>query len=285
MSFLAAGGVNYSARISRAELLASRYPFAQEILSFYVHVAKFQKEIHERLPKSWGKRPVAPADGNLRSELDSAILLEPFGRFLSLVEAHGPGLLAAQAQRLKVQRNGAWASALEEFWKGGLLESTSPGAHSETPPAEPLQAFLSRAFLQPYAEFIAGAMLPPVSAMTICRCPLCNSLPLLGVLRPEGDGGKKFLQCSFCALEWGFLRILCAHCGENREEKLCVHKAEQFPHIRLETCETCHHLLRTIDLTKDGNAIPMVDDLAAVPLALWAEQQGYQRIQQNLLGT
>jgi formate dehydrogenase accessory protein FdhE len=285
MSFLAAGGVNYPARIARAELLVSRYPFAQEMLSFYIHIAQFQKELYERLPKSWGKRPVVPADGNLRSELHLAILLEPFGRFLSLVEARGPTPLAAQAQRLKAQRENAWASTLEEFWKVGLQESINLGTHSGTSAADPLQAFLSRAFLQPYAEFIAGAMLPPVSAMTVCRCPRCNSLPLLGILRPEGDGGKKFLQCSFCAQEWSFLRILCAHCGENREEKLSVYTAGQFPHIRVETCETCKYLLRTIDLTKDGNAVPMVDDLAAIPLALWAEQHGYQRIQQNLLGT
>jgi FdhE protein len=285
MTFLAAGGVNYPARIARAELLASRYPFAREILTFYLHIARFQKEFYELLPKSWGRRPVAPANGNLRSELHSAVLLEPFGKFLSLVEARGPGPLAAQAQHLKVQGDAASASALEEFWKVGLQESTNPGTHSAAPAADPLQAFLSRAFLQPYAEFIAGARLPSVSALTVCRCPRCNSLPLLGVLRPEGDGGKKFLQCSFCAQEWGFLRILCAHCGEDREEMLSVHTAEQFPHIRVETCETCKHLLRTIDLTKDGNAIPMVDDLAVIPLALWAEQHGYQRIQQNLLGT
>jgi formate dehydrogenase maturation protein FdhE len=285
MSFFAAGGVNYQARIARAELLASRYPFAREILSFYVHIAKFQKEFYERLPKDWGKRAVAPANDNLRLELHLPILLDPFGRFLSSIETHGPGPLAAQAQRLIVQGESAWASALEEFWKMGLQESINPDAPSDTPAADPLRVFLSRAFLQPYAEFIAGAMLPPVSAMTVCRCPRCNSLPLLGVLRPEGDGGKRFLQCSLCAQEWGFLRILCAHCGEDREEKLCVHTAEQFPHIRIETCETCNHLLRTIDLTKDGNAIPMVDDLAAIPLALWAEEHAYRRIQENLLGT
>jgi formate dehydrogenase maturation protein FdhE len=284
MSLLVAAGVNYSARITRAELLASRYPFAQEILSFYHHVANFQKEFYERLPKIWGKRPVVPADGNLRSELHLSILLEPFGRFLSLVEAHGPAPLAAQAQRLKNQGDAPWTSALQEFWKVGLLETKNP-ALPEDASAALLQEFLSRAFLQPYAEFIASAMLPPLSAMTDCRCPRCKSLPLLGVLRPEGDGGKKFLQCSLCAHEWDFLRILCAHCGETREEELSVHTAEQFPHIRIETCETCKHLLRTIDLTKDGNAIPIVDDLAAIPLALWAEQHGYQRIQRNLLGT
>ena len=128
-------------------------------------------------------------------------------------------------------------------------------------------------------------MLPPVLPMTVCRCPRCNSLPLLGVLRQEGDGGKRFLQCSLCSQEWEFRRIFCAHCGEDNEPKLPVYVAEQFPYIRVEACETCKHFLRTIDLTKDGNAIPIVDDLAALPLGLWAQENGYTRIQSNLLGT
>ena len=53
----------------------------------------------------------------------------------------------------------------------------------------------------------------------------------------------------------------------------------------MEACDTCRRCLRTVDLTKDGRAVPVVDDLAAIPLALWAEEHGYQRIQENLLGT
>ena len=285
MSFLATGGVKYSSRIARAELLITRFPFSKEILGFYLHIAKFQKELYEGLPKRWGKRPVVPADGNLRSELNLAVLLPSFEQFLSLIESHAPAPLATQARALQQQSESAWASALESFWNHGLLEARDASEPSGDGAIDPLQAFVSRAFLQPYAEFVAGAMLPPASPMTVCRCPRCNSLPLLGVLRPEGDGGKRFLQCSLCSQEWGFLRILCAHCGEDREEKLCVYTAEQFPHLRTEACETCKHFLRTIDMTKDGNAVPLVDDLAAIPLSLWAKEHGYQRIQQNLLGT
>ena len=64
-----------------------------------------------------------------------------------------------------------------------------------------------------------------------------------------------------------------------------VFVAEQFPHIRVESCDTCKYYLRSIDLTKDGNAVPLVDDLAAIPLSFWAEENGYRRIQANLLGT
>jgi len=53
----------------------------------------------------------------------------------------------------------------------------------------------------------------------------------------------------------------------------------------VEACETCKVYVRTIDLTRDGNAVPVVDDLAAIPLSLWAHERGYTRLQPNLLGT
>jgi FdhE protein len=114
---------------------------------------------------------------------------------------------------------------------------------------------------------------------------LCVGRPLFGVLRIEGDGGKRCMVCSFCGYEWEFRRILCPTCGEEEEKKLPVYVAEQFPHIRVEVCETCKFFVRTIDLTKDGHAVPVVDDLAAIPLTLWAHEHGYRRLQPNLLGS
>jgi hypothetical protein len=280
MTFLAAGKVNYRARIERAELLGLRHTFAREILVFYAVLAAFQKDFFERLPREWGRRSVVPPGGAIRAELNLPILLEPFEPFLTLVEARAPGPLATEARLFKRRGVNAWSTTLQEFWTTGLQE---PPAGNKT--GEPLKEFLARAFLQPYAEFVTSAMLPPALPMAVSRCPRCNSLPLLGVLRQEGDGGKRFLHCSFCSQEWEFRRILCPHCGEVTEQKLPVYVAEQFPHIRVEACETCKHFLRTIDLTKDGNAVPMVDDLAAIPLSLWARQNGYTRIQSNLLGT
>jgi len=280
MTILAAGKVNYRARIERARLLASRHAFAREVLLFYEVLAAFQKDLLERLPKELGRQPVVPPGGLIRAQLNLPILLKPFEAFLALVESRAPGPLAAEARLVKREGETAWSTTLEEFWMTGLQESPP---RNET--GEPLKEFLARAFLQPCAEFVASAMLPPALPVTVYRCPRCNSLPLLGILRQEGDGGKRFLHCSFCSQEWEFRRILCAHCGEDREQKLAVYVAEQFPHIRVEACETCKYFLRTIDLTKDGNAIPIVDDLAAIPLSLWAQQNGYTRIQGNLLGT
>jgi len=276
MSFLATGMVNYAARAARVETLVQRYPFAGQILGFYGNIVQFQKGFYERLPKLWGKGAAGRTEGDLRSELNLPILLKPFGEYLSFVEPRSPGPLAGHSRQLRMRGETEWAEVLGEFWRHGLLEAKS---------ADPLTEVLARAFLQPYAEFLVGRLLPPVLPMTVCRCPRCNSLPLVGVLRPEGDGGKRFLQCSFCSQEWEFRRIFCAHCGEDQEQKLPVYIAEQFPHVRVECCDTCKYFLRTVDLTKDGKAVPIVDDVAAIPLGLWAQENGYTRIQGNLLGT
>ena len=42
--------------------------------------------------------------------------------------------------------------------------------------------------------------------------------------------------------------------------------------MRIDACDRCQHSIKTIDLTKDGLAVPCVDDIASVPLDLWARE-------------
>ena len=51
-------------------------------------------------------------------------------------------------------------------------------------------------------------------------------------------GAKRFLLCSLCFNEWEFRRLLCPNCGEEDKDKLPVYTAEEFPHIRVEACDT-----------------------------------------------
>lgn len=60
--------------------------------------------------------------------------------------------------------------------------------------------------------------------------------------------------------------------------------AEGFDHLRVEACATCRHFIKTIDLKKNGRAVPVVDELAAIPLSLWAAENGYTKVSANLLG-
>jgi len=78
--------------------------------------------------------------------------------------------------------------------------------------------------------------------------------------------------------------MLCPACGEENIEKLVIYTADQFDHVRIEACDTCRYYIKTIDLTKNGNAVPVVDELAAIPLSLWAIENGYSKLQANFLG-
>lgn len=71
--------------------------------------------------------------------------------------------------------------------------------------------------------------------------------------------------------------------GRRRGEAVRLY-SQPFPHVRVEACETCKTYINTVDLTKNGLAIPEVDELACLPLSLWANENGYVKLQPNLLG-
>ena len=265
----------FEARIRRAEELERRYPFAAELLQFFQRVARFQAALCEQIPRTWGNQALIPPEKSVRSELNLVPLLPRFPAFLELARQHAPKPLSETASAMERNGSSVWIAALADYWAlGGRRAEEAEDARSE---------FLCRGFLQPLAELVAAGREAPQPIAGLV-CPLCEARPVAGVLRPEGEGGKRFLVCSFCGHEWEFRRILCAGCGEAREEQLPVFVAEQLPHIRVEACDTCRRFLRTIDLTKDGHAVPLVDDLAAIPLTLWAQEHGYTRIEPNLLG-
>ena len=276
MTSLQAASNEYDARIRRAEKLIAEKSSASELLSFYKRIASFQKSFLVQISDAALQQPAARQFGSVRDGLDLTPLLPHFRPFLSLVEQNAPNALATAAREIAALPSDSWIALLTSYWELGGLFDQQIGAFGQ---------FFPRAFLQPYAAYVAGrTAVPPVLA-TPRVCPLCAGRPLFGVLRLEGDGGKRCMVCSFCGYEWAFRRILCPTCGEEEEKKLPVYVAEQFPHVRVEACDTCKFFVRTIDLTKDGHAVPVVDDLAAIPLTLWAHELGYSRLEPNLLGS
>jgi FdhE protein len=263
-------------RIRRAELLISQHPFAAEILGFYIHVAGFQETVQRQLDRVCGaSRASAEARQDSSTTfplpLDMPDLLAPFARFLSLIEAQAPAHFAQVARNLRHEPSSSWTDLLNHCWS--LPDE----------PSAP-QEFLALAFLQPCAEFVRSRSLVALQSYTLALCPLCRRKPASAVLRQQGDGGRRSLLCGFCLTEWEFRRVVCPGCGEQDHAKLPVYTAESFPHIRVECCDTCRTYLKSIDLTKNGLADPLVDELAFVPLDLWAQERGYAKLRPNLLG-
>lgn len=264
-------------RIERAAELAAAHPFAAEALRFYGHVAGVQKSLYADLAAGSSPARTVRAPGTLRDGLELALLLPRFAPFLTRIEGIAPPPLAQSAAGLSAGRE-RWGEVLAELWRSGGADAAA---------LAPAEALLAWAFLQPYAEHLADhterveqAAAPAAPPL----CPLCSGRPLAGVLRQQGDGARRALVCSLCATEWEYRRLVCPGCGEESADKLPVYVAEQLPHVRVEACDTCRSYIKTIDLTKDGRAVPVVDELAALPLSLWAAEHGYTKVSPNLLG-
>jgi FdhE protein len=273
-------------RIERASELAATHPFAAEALRFYGRVAGFQRSLHAGLAAADGTAKRARAPGSLRDELEIFLLLPWFASFLAFIQEIAPPPLARSAAELHARGGGRWEEVLDELWRAGAESADGGETAAETLTAS--EALLSWAFLQPYAEHLADRTERPDDRPEVqgtpSRCPLCSSRPQVGVLRPQGDGAKRSLVCSLCATEWAYRRIVCPACGEEAVDKLPVYVAEELRHVRVEACDTCRSYIKTIDLTTNGRAVPVVDELAAIPLSLWAAERGYAKLHPNLLG-
>src|SRR5262249_16049821 len=241
------------------EELIERYPESSALLSFYRRLIRLQREIHADLERS--------------RQTDLRELCRYYPRLLALADQAGPGPLSEYG-RSRFRNLPEQEELLRLCWETSELKG--PG------PAEPAK-FYARALLQPYAEYLASRGAPDMES-TGGSCPFCGARPVAGILRGEGDGAKRSLLCSLCSTEWEYRRILCPACGEEDRERLPTYVAEQMNYIRVEACETCKSFIKSVDLSKNGLAVPVVDELASPALAIWADEHGYAKIETNLLG-
>jgi FdhE protein len=74
-------------------------------------------------------------------------------------------------------------------------------------------------------------------------------------------------------------------CGETASSRLPIYAAgEQLPHLRVDACDACRRYVLAVDLRKDAAAVPLVDELAAIPLDLFAKERGLTKVVPNLMG-
>jgi formate dehydrogenase maturation protein FdhE len=276
-------------RIRRANELVFAYPFAAEGLRFYSQIATVQKDVYTDFERALASSSSGSAETPLQDAFDIFALLPKFPGVLAAIERAAPAPLALAAADFSRRGPAAWQQAIEDFWQCRLEAAPGEGESKEELSGEssigrPPEVLLTWIILQPYAEYLADRRGPVKVDGTPLTCPVCGSRPIVGVLRGQGDGAGKSMICMLCAHEWGFRRIYCPACGEEREPQMAFYSAPEIAHVRVDVCDTCHTYLKSIDLTKTGSAVPVVDELATIPLDLWAREHGYSKLQTNLLG-
>jgi formate dehydrogenase maturation protein FdhE len=277
---LAPSFVSWDERIARARLLAPQEPQASEILTFYAALAEYQQALagvgRPDVPDP--ADPPGPAPSPFAATLDFDAAARAVPGFLRWLSRNAPERLAEAVEQRGRIANERWS---------GLLRQSGEGQPADLVLKDPVMGFVVEAILQPFAERAAvlrraGANGSPAADRS-SHCPVCGNRPVVAALREEGQGARRTFVCPLCFTEWDYLRVLCPACKENRFDALPVYTADTRVQVRVDACDSCRTYIKTIDLTKDGLAVPIVDDLASVPLDLWARVRGYQRLYPNLL--
>jgi hypothetical protein len=255
-------------RRRRAEALRDRHAFAGELLVLYLALLDAWESVSESPPDPQEAAPWA-ADYVLPAVVEATL-------------AAGP---AALRQAVRDRRDPP-------------LDGWLTGA-----PLDPVDRYLARASLTPVLEALgerAGDACVPVSGGELC--PRCGGPPQLSYLAASGESlvsGPRSLLCARCGSSWTCSRSVCPACGEDREARLSVYAEHWhgpvsgrrdgngqpvFGHLRVAACSTCSRYLIEVDMARDGRAVPEVDELAALPLDLYAADHGLTKVTANLMG-
>ena len=279
---LPAVGAPFAVRRRRAEALRARHAFAADVLTLYL----------ARLPAQEEARAAALESAPDPDEIPRWVAARVLPAVVDATVAAGPPALRDAVEARPAAAN---HDALVGWLQGAELD--------------PVDRYLARASLAPVLEALgdrAGAACSPVRAgAASSRCLRCGGLPQLSCLASSGESlvsGPRSLLCARCGLGWSCSRSVCPACGESEDAQLSVY-AERlegpvvsgnggrdrddgavFPHLRIAACATCSRYLIEVDLARDARAVPEVDELAAIPLDLYAADEGLTKITPNLMG-
>jgi len=286
MATVATAAEPWTERRRRTADLRRGHPFAGELLDLYGALVSVQEHAYQEAVS------VSPAPDKLVAYVAEVVL----PAVAEATFAAGPYKLRdALAQRLEIAQPrdmvGRWVRGDEQV---------------------AVDRYLARASLSPVLEALGPAAGAACSGPRDARhCPHCGGPPQLSYFALAADDlatGPRYLLCARCHASWGYARMTCPGCGESSSSRLQIFSEEGttsgergnvvrglptrgdgardavFPHIRIEACESCRRYLLNIDLATDPRAVPLVDELAALPLDLYASERGFSKIISNLMG-
>jgi Protein involved in formate dehydrogenase formation len=253
----------YGERRRRVAELATEWPFARQVLMLYEALLGVQEGAHEQALAAGladlGEVPAFCAQRVMPGVVEATV-------------AAGPEPLVTAAQALLY--GGDLGAPVARWLAGEELDGFS--------------AYFARAAGQPVLEALAERGTVAGLGDGRRRCPACGGLPQLAYHGLSDDPlltAPRRLLCSRCSTAWPYPRMVCAGCGEADTSQLQVYgDSERFPHLRVDACDVCTRYLVTVELSKQPAAVPLVDELAALPLDLYARERGVKKIVPNLVG-
>jgi len=107
---------------------------------------------------------------------------------------------------------------------------------------------------------------------THAHCALCGSEPDLAVITPAAE---RHLICGRCALRWKFEPLTCPYC-RNSDRARITSFATPDGQYRVYACDECRRYLKAYDGRHATRPVmPIVDNVATLPLDAYAMQRGY----------
>ena len=257
----------FEKRIRRAEALEKEWPFAADLLRFYRGLIACQRRIFEHPPEAF-------PDG----EEFTQGFMSDLAALIDCLAADGPKMLADEARHWK-------PDVAKKWWTEHGRPHQPLNFCTECP--SPLYHFLMSVFNQTHSlHRRLNSKKDATYREPANTCPFCEQPPGVSVLREDksAETTRRSLVCSHCSLEWDFARVLCPNCNEEKPEKLPRYTAQEIPWMRVEGCDSCGKYLKSVDLTLNWEAEPVVDELASTPLDVIAREHGYTKITPNLAG-
>ncbi|MGB9627491.1 MAG: formate dehydrogenase accessory protein FdhE [Thermodesulfobacteriota bacterium] len=266
----------------RIQHLKKKRPGYKEILDFFLKVRKAQGKIKPslkletlQLKKEW-KALLSKEGFPLLEKKDF-----PIDQDSSLSLFHSLCEIAKGANPTLAKKVGKIEKAILQ--KGLDLKKVLTGELSVEKAADQFGLdkkvflFLTHNSITPSIEAIVEQIQREVDPETWLKgyCPLCGSLPYLALLK--GEGGKRYLLCSYCGYEWRVDRLFCPFCGNKDQGTLQYFTAEGEEHYRVDICDQCRQYIKTIDLREMELMDPGLEDLATLHLDLIASKKEYKR--------
>ena len=287
MAIAIAGTDIWAERRRRVTELRARRGFARQILDFYGALLGVQEKGFTEAASA------APPPSALTSYVAEVV----FPGVVDVAVAVGPDRLRSEVIQSAQTKD---VREIVDGWLKGREQT-------------PVDRFLARASLGPVLEALGSEAKKECGGIRDAQhCPECGGPPQLSFFAASTDdlaSGPRRLICARCETTWGYARMKCPACGEDSAERLNIfgelgttsgergslvrglpgsavanpHRAI-FPHMRIEACDTCRSYLLSVDLAADPTAVPVVDEISAIPLDLYARERGYAKVTTNLMG-